>query len=189
MNITKKIIIALSLILAVGAGIQAYSYYNGSIYTYTPQKDRAFILDLFKNNWYWLVSERSTDFSVEYMLDNKASSKLARKGDLTLKVYRREGAPVGFVSYFTKELYEGFVLFLAVNEKERSKGYARKLLAYALDDLKKRGCLVIRLITRTNNVRGQKLYTGMGFKKIWEHEGFVKFEKDLTVGNAAVVNA
>lgn len=186
MNRAKKIIAAASLIAASAAGFQIYNYYHGAIYSYTSGKDRAFIIDLFKNNWYWLVSERSTDFSVEYMLDNKASSKSAPRGDLTLKVYRKEGVPVAFVGYFTKELYEGYVLFLAVDEKARSKGYARTLLAYALDDLKKRGCLVIRLITRTNNIRGQKLYTGMGFKKTWEREGFVRFEKDVVQPMPAV---
>lgn len=178
----SKIIVLLATILA-GISILWLSkdyLFNIPIKDYSPQKDREFILDLFKKNWYWLVSEYSLDFSPEYMLDNKASDKEPiHKGNLTIKMAYENNKPVGFIAYYMKELYVGFVLFIAVDETSRGKGFARSLLDYAINDLKNKGASIIRLITRTSNLRGQKLYTGMGFKQVWTDGQFVKFEKNL----------
>ena len=181
MSIRKKILASVFCVCLVVAGVAGYRFAVGSINQYNPAVDRAFIIDIFKNNWYWLVSEYSTDFSPEYMLDTRSSSRNAREqGNLTIKVYHRWGKPVGFVVYYIKELYQGCILFLAVDEKERSRGYARKLMCYALQDLKKRGCIKARLVTRVNNIRGQKVYTGLGFKEIERFNGFITYEKALT---------
>jgi ribosomal protein S18 acetylase RimI-like enzyme len=182
LSLVKKAMILALIIGLAGAGVWAYTFSVGSIYTYSANKDRDFIINLFKDtdNWYWLVSEGSTDFSVEYMLDNKASSKARGvKNDLIIKVYRRQGKPLGFVAYYTKDFGEGRILFVAVDKKERSKGYAGKLLQYAINALQERGCVVAKLITRTTNIPGQKLYTRMGFEKEWEHDGFVQFTRKL----------
>lgn len=175
----KKIILIFSCIAALGTGIYLYNNRNSDvIQDYNPQKDRQFILDIFKDNWYWLVA--STDFSAEHMLDYRASSKQPQNiGNLTIKTYYHDKQPTGFVAYYTKALYEGWILFLAVDTKYRSQGYARKMLQYAIDDLIKRGSTIIRLITRTNNERGKKLYTGMGFKQVWTDGEFIKFEKPV----------
>lgn len=184
----KKFLLIASLGLlcaAIGTGLWLYNTYSinkkyHNIYTYDADIDKPFILQLFKDNWYWLVSEHSLDFSPEYMLDNKASSKKPQhKGNLTIKTYRKDNKPLGFVAYYTKELLEGFILFVAVDEKERGHGYARELLQYAIDDLARRGCITISLITRTVNERGRKLYEGMGFKQIWTDGAFIKYQKKI----------
>src|SRR5918994_5686929 len=94
---------------------------TNAIYAYLPQKDRAFILDLFQKNWYWLVSEYSTDFSAEYMLDNKASSRNPSDvGNLSIFVYR-DSEPRGFVAWYKESMFSGRILFLAVDQKYRQK--------------------------------------------------------------------
>ncbi|MGC2310279.1 MAG: GNAT family N-acetyltransferase [Candidatus Babeliaceae bacterium] len=151
------------------------------IYSYEPDKDRAFILDLFQKDLYWLVSEYVTDFSAEYMLDNRASSRNpADRGNLLMYVYR-DSQPRGFVAYFKKKgylpLYQ--LLFLVVPEEFRQKGYGKCLLKFALEDLKKKGCLRVELTTRVSNYPAQKTYLRLGFHETSRDEEFVHFEKDL----------
>lgn len=175
-------LVFIGLLCIVGTG--TWYYWNKAteeIFVYEPTRDRAFILNLFKQDWYWLVSDYSPDYSPEHMLDYKASSKDPKNtGNLTVKTLVKDRkTPVGFVAYYMKELFEGYILFLAVDKNYRSKGYARRLLSSAITDLKKHGAAVIRLITRTDNVRGRKLYTGMGFKDVWTDGAYIKYEKLL----------
>lgn len=145
------------------------------IVDYSPSRDRAFILQIFKENWDWLIS--SPDYSVEHMLDTRSSSKdLENIGNLTIKVYCEAGNPKAFTAYYKKAFYKGQVLFVATPESERRKGYAEKLLRYAIEDLKKKGSTVIQLVTRVTNERAQNLYKKIGFTEIWRDEGFVRFE-------------
>jgi ribosomal protein S18 acetylase RimI-like enzyme len=178
-----KRILALGL-LAAALGVGGWYYYtaqqNQGIYDYSAATDRAFILDLFKKDWYWLISDYSPDYSPEHMLDAHAPSKEPEyTGSLIIKTYRVDNKPIGFVSYYPKELFEGYILFLAIGKEYRAKGLARKLMQYAIDDLKKKGMRVIRLITRVDNVRGRKLYTGLGFKQVWTDGAYVKYEKEV----------
>ncbi|MFA6066613.1 MAG: GNAT family N-acetyltransferase [Candidatus Babeliaceae bacterium] len=172
-------IIGLSFTLAILIGNYYYTHTaHDGICTYNPTSDRAFILQLFKKNWHWLVSEYSTDFSAEYMLDNKASSQSPEhNNNLSLMVYRVDNKPVGFTAYYQKSFYMGFILFLVVDEEHRKSGYASKLLDYGIQDLFNRGCTVIQLITRVSNIRAQSLYKKHGFVEIWRDEEFVRFEK------------
>jgi ribosomal protein S18 acetylase RimI-like enzyme len=180
MSIRKKLFIAIVSLSLVIAGVTSYRYASGAIDAYNATSDRAFILDIFQKNWYWLVSEYSTDFSPEFMLDTRSSSRnIHDRGNLTIKVYHKQGVPVGFVAYYVKTAYQGFILFLAVDEQYRSRGYARRLMGYALQDLKKRGCIKARLVTRVSNTKGQKVYTGLGFKEVERYNGFITYEKTL----------
>ncbi len=176
----KKSFLILLFLLSLAGGIGSYNYLlsqHTDIVSYQPQTDREFILNLFKENWYWLVSEYSTDFSAEYMLDNRASSKDPfNKNNLTIKVYHVDHKPVGFVAYYKKTFFKGFILFLAVDEQCRKIGCATKLLSYAIKDLFNRGCSVIELITRVSNISAQSLYHKLGFKEFWRDEDFVRFE-------------
>lgn len=179
-NSRKNILIIISAFIGFIflAWLSKDLFLSKNIRDYNPKDDREFILKLFKNNWYWLVSEYSTDFSAQYMLDNKSSSKESKNtGNLTIKMYYEDSKPVGFIAYYMKELFVGYILFIAIDEQSRGKGSARKLLEYAINDLKNRQALSIQLVTRVSNLRGQKLYTGMGFKQIWTDGEFVRFEK------------
>ena len=180
LSLSKKIVLALILATSIGAGAYYYrTYVSEGVHEYNAVTDKAFVVNLFKQDWYWLISDFSSkDYSVDHMLDNRAASK-EESGNLIIKVYRANGIPVGFLAYYMKELFEGRLLFVAVDKTQRSKGYARKMVEYALNDLKKRGASVVRLITRTDNTAAQKLYKSMGFKEIWTDVAYMKFEKEL----------
>ena len=175
-----KILLALTCILALAGGWFYYAHHFAQgVYAYDPKIDRAFIFDLFKNDWYYLISDLSSkDYSVAHMLDDRGSSR-ERSGDLIIKTYRVGGKPVGFVAYYPEELFKGRILFLAVDKAHRSKGYARKMLRYAVKDFKKQGFRVAELMTRSDNIPGQKLYASEGFKQLYNDGAYVKFQKSL----------
>ncbi|MBA3751642.1 GNAT family N-acetyltransferase [Candidatus Dependentiae bacterium] len=177
----KKLIIGLALICGVGVGGWYYQTQVGEgIYEYSSSSDKQFIVNLFKENWYWLIHDYSKNFSTEFMLDNRAASQTDSRtfGILNIKAYRIKGEPVGFIAYYPGALYEGWILFLGVDKKFRSRGYARKLMQYAIDDLKKKGCRIIRLNTRTDNTAGRKLYESLGFKQDWTDGAYVIYVRE-----------
>ena len=182
----KKYLSRLSLILlclvAMGGGLYwIYRTQSPGIYQYDSAKDKAFITNIFDKDWYWLISDHSPDYAVEYMLDYRASSQYpSGKGKLTIKAFRVKGKPVGFSAYFMEEFYRGRILFVSVDKEYRSKGYAKKLMLGAIEDLKKRGARLIYLITRTDNKVAQKLYAGLGFKETWTDVAYVKFELPIS---------
>ena len=75
----------------------------------------------------------------------------------------------------------GFLLFLAVNPEFRGKqkGYAEKLLKYALGEMKMMGAEYVQLCTRVNNLPARGLYRRVGFHEISEDDGFVYFQYDF----------
>jgi len=137
MKLTKRILLGCFIVsgtLAAGIGIYTHISRQQSqltIMDFDQARDTQFILDIFKSNWYWLVSEYSKNFSPEYMLSHRASSKNPEHiGNLTIKVGYQGQEPVGFVAYYKKSFYEGFLLFLATKGEFRSKGYGYQLLKY-----------------------------------------------------------
>lgn len=180
----KWFILASIILMGSSAAIYYYkshiNYTEGSVYDYDPKIDREFILQLFKDNWHWLVSEYSTDFDPVFMLDN--SEAFARKRgvtDMKIKVYRVQNKPVGFTVYYIRPILRGDILFLAIDEKYRKKGYARKLIQNDIDDLKKKGCFVIKITTRVTNTPARTLYESYGFKELWIDRGFIKYELNI----------
>ncbi len=176
MNKIKKLLLAASLATIVSVGTYYYfSIPRGPIYEYNEARDTQLILDLFKKNWYWLVS--SADYSPEFMLKHRAPSKNPLYiGRLKIKVLYEQDDFVGFAAYYMKTKDIGFVLFLAIQDELRSKGYGRLLMQHALDELAKMGAKKIRLVTRPTNVSAQKVYKVVGFYETSRDEEFVYFE-------------
>jgi ribosomal protein S18 acetylase RimI-like enzyme len=174
---------AIGALLALSIGLGGGYYYlrlSDGIYEYECSKDKPFICSFFKENYYWLVHDYSTSFSPEYMLDNKAASQKDPRmaGILNIRVYRLHGKPVGFITYYTQELYAGRVLFLGVDKQYRSRGVARKLLQYAFADLKRKGVRTIWINTRTDNIPGRKLYESFGFKEGRNDGAYVDYKRE-----------
>ena len=93
------------------------------VYDYNAEMDKEFIVNMFKNHWYWLVSGTSNDFSPEYMLENRAiANRPESKGTLKIKVYHVESKPVGFIAYFMKKFH--------FNSKFKNLKYLDKSLTY-----------------------------------------------------------
>lgn len=168
----KKLLIALSIVAPVGL-ISIYCLQNQEgIYDYEDSKDRAFILQLFKDNWEWLLPVSYPKDYPEFVLNTKSSSKDPKHfGNLIIKVYRTCDKPVGFVAYHKKKFFEGKILFLGVDAKERGKGHAQKLMNYAMEDLKNMGSTIILLVTRVANKSAQSLYRKLGFED-YSTDGF-----------------
>lgn len=180
----KKALLLLLATISICAGIWIFQKDKAfsNISDYKPERDRAFILDIFKKDFFWLVADEGSEtFSAEYMLDNRTSSRKPsfRKGNLIIKIHTEEGKPAAFIAYYLKKLYEGYILFVAVDGKYRKKGYARNLIKYALEDLKRRGSCVVRMITRNINKPARSLYESLGFKQYWTNGKYVRYEKYL----------
>ncbi len=165
-------------LLVVAGGL--YFYYPGSspIKPYDASRDRTFIIDLFKRNWYLLMSDYSPNYDVAFMLDNRAptTKDMSEAGKLLLQTYVLEGKPVGFIAYYEGDLKIGWVLFLGIDEAYRGKGYSKALMNYVIKDFKKRGMLAIRMYTRTDNTKARKLYESLGFKQIWTDGAYLIYE-------------
>jgi len=155
---------------------------NNNICEYNKLRDKQFILNMFKKNWYWLVDEDDDkDFSPEYMLDTKSSSNNEKdKGNLNIKVFVEDNITKGFITYYTeinsknKSKY-GIIFTLAVDEKYRNKGIAKELLKYAIKDLKNNlKCDNIYLYTRINNEPAIKCYIKFGFN-------IIDYNKDIGI--------
>jgi ribosomal protein S18 acetylase RimI-like enzyme len=164
------------ILIAFGGGIYYYHSNKCNLCDFDPINDRATLISLFKNNKYWLTT--NDDYNIEHMFDTKSPNDYQPEyvGKLHIKVARIHGDPIGFVAYYKKKFYEGFILFLAIDEKYRGKGYATKLLKYAINALFKDHALVVRLVTRTDNHAAMKVYKRAGMHEIKRTNGFVYFE-------------
>ncbi len=166
-----------SLSLAgAGTALYFYIYPICRICNYQPTTDRTVFIDLFNKNRYWLTTNE--DYSAEHMLDTRSPNDYQEQfiGKLTIKAARVNGKSVGFVAYYKKKFYEGFILFLLVAKEYRGKSYATKLLKYAINALFEDHALVVRLVTRTNNYAAMKVYERAGMKETHRSNGFVYFE-------------
>lgn len=175
---TKKysligIIVSLSAFILFG--LYYWTQPCEGVQPYNAARDRDFVIKLFKDNWDWLIA--SENYSVEFMLDNRASSQdLASAGNLQLYTMCSNGKPVGFTAFYKKSFFKAQVLFLAVPESERRKGYAEKMLRFDLAELKHQGFSLVQILTRVDNFRAQNLYKKVGFKEYWRDDRFVRLE-------------
>ncbi|MGB8467978.1 MAG: GNAT family N-acetyltransferase [Candidatus Babeliales bacterium] len=173
----STLFIFVGTLIAILCASGSYWYYTQPrMYDFDYKRDSAFILDMFQKNWYWLIAEGS-DFSPEYFLLNRASSKQPQHlGNETIKVLYKGGTPVGFTSYYKVKFYKGKVHFVLVNEQFRSQGYGLQLVTYAINALVAQGCTEITLVTRENNFSAQKIYKRAGFEEYGCEDGFIYFK-------------
>ncbi|MBN1549347.1 GNAT family N-acetyltransferase [Candidatus Babeliales bacterium] len=180
----KKIKVLLISAVAAGLCIWGISYHTSQevikrspIADYVDARDRDFVLHLFDENWYWLLTHGRDEYSPEFMLDHRSRTQDPKDfGKLTLKVFLVEDQPVGFVGYLMETFFKGKVLFLAVDSPQRGNRFGEQLLRYACKALFEKGARVVQLLTRTDNKSAQALYKRVGFKVVWKNEGFVYFE-------------
>lgn len=180
MLLSKQKKISLVISTALGLLLVAFLKYtlssnNPSIVPFDKERDSAFVLDMFNKNWYWLIE--NPEFSGTFYLDHMSPTRKPEDfGKENIRIMYVHGEPVGFVSYYKKSFYEGFLHFLLIDETYRGKGYAEKLMKYAIKELRAMNSQVIRLVTRVNNKPARKLYDKLGFKHYKTEEGFVYYE-------------
>jgi ribosomal protein S18 acetylase RimI-like enzyme len=180
----KKIINAAAIIIGLStAGAVIYyhlpqpatPFLNEKVLVFDEKRDTQAILDIFKDDWYWLVS--SDDYSPEFTLKNRAPNKDPRYfGRLSIRVLYDQDKFVGFICYYMKNFFMGQILFIDVKKEFRGKGFAQRLMKYAIADLKNQGATMINLVTRTSNLDAQRVYKKLGFTVTLEEDGFVYFE-------------
>lgn len=175
-------------VLALTGGVALWwhgtSWFSkGPIGVYCPE-DRGAVMKLLKDDWYWLVSEGAIDFSPDYMLDHHAATYHYADNTLSIAMYRTpEDKVAGFVTYHPLEGHRGRIQFLVVAKEFRKKGYARNLMQYAINHLKKQGMCFIEIAVRSSNTPAFNLYKNFGFKEIWSTpDGFLGMSKSLCSG-------
>lgn len=152
------------------------TYHDTQIVRYYADRDRESILQLFDENWEWLVAQSPQEYSAAYRIDNKAPSKKPTDiNTLSIDVFRSDEVTAGFVAYYMNTSYKGTVLFLAVHNAYRGRGIARRLLTHSVDQLKRRGVSYIDLVTRTDNYAAQRLYERAGFTRIKTTDRFITY--------------
>lgn len=72
---------------------------------------------------------------------------------------------IGYIGLWTM-WEEGHVTTFAIHPRYRGKGFGKKLLQYALEYARVRGCRHVLLEVRVSNARAQSLYRGFGFRVI-----------------------
>ena len=166
-NKTKKIILIISLALATCSGIGTYFYYQnvsqGPIYDFNPTRDTQGIMDIFNQNWYWLLAseESSPAFMIKYRTPNTNPLYF---GSLHIKVLYQEGRLAGFTAYYMETPQQGRLLFLAVAHEFRGKGYGKVLAEYAMKQMFAMGATHIALWTRVSNLPAQRIYKELSSK-------------------------
>lgn len=181
MNRTKKIILSASLILATCSGIGLYLYQQhqhtsqGPIYDFNATRDTQSIMNIFHQNWYWLLSseESSPAFMLKYRTPD---TNPLHFGSLHIKVLYQENKLAGFTAYFMENAQEGRILFLAVAHEFRGKGYGKLLAEHAIQQMFAMGATHIALWTRVSNLPAQRIYKELGFKEKFDDNGYVFFE-------------
>ncbi len=185
-------IFGILVVAAIGVAAWHFMRPKEGIYPYDAAIDRQFIVDLFqdKENYYWLLSDYSKNFSIEKVLDTRSPhAEKEYQGKLILRTYRIQNKPAGFSAFYPRELLEGSILFIGVSKEYRRQGIARKLTLDAMHELEKGGADVIRLWTRADNVRSRALYDKLGFKVFWTDGAYVRYEKFLHPERAPVAVA
>ncbi|HLW72955.1 MAG TPA: GNAT family N-acetyltransferase [Candidatus Babeliales bacterium] len=178
-NRIKKIIFLISLTLAACGGVGAYVYYinanQGPIYDFNAARDTQPIMDIFNQNWYWLLA--SPDSSPSFMIKHRTyDTNPIHFGSLHLKVVREQDKLAGFTAYYMENPQQGRLLFLAVDQNFRGKGYGKMLAQRAMQELFAMGADHIALWTRVSNLPAQRIYKELGFKEMFDDNGYVFFE-------------
>jgi len=173
------ILLISTLVGSIGIGywyFYQHSQKKDNILVFDDTRDTQDIIDIFTRDRYWLLN--SPDYSVEFMLKYRAATQdIKYLGKLNINVMRSDDSLIGFVAYYMKKPTKGFLLFLAINPPFRGKGYSSQLVNHALSQLKKMGAHTVNLVTRTDNIRAQKLYARLGFYEEKRDDGYVYYSK------------
>ncbi|MDF7801727.1 GNAT family N-acetyltransferase [Pontiellaceae bacterium B1224] len=97
------------------------------------------------------------------------------------------GALIGsMVILFRAGTRSARIYSLAVSEAARGRGVGRRMMARAEQEVRKRGCVKMRLEVRPDNIPAIRLYEKLGFKKTQELSGYYEdassahvYRKDL----------
>ncbi len=103
------------------------------------------------------------------------SFKAIEPNSVRTQVLRSKNHVVGFINYFMPADKTGHIEILCITKTRRNRGYGRRLVNYALEDLKEMNASEIHLVTGTRNVPAQNLYHSIGFNKLPQTQNDIFF--------------
>lgn len=148
-----------------------------TIEAFQDKRDMKNAMDLMEANRYWLNQNPNVASDFATRSPNATDSQYF--GTMNIKLLRTQGMLAGLVTYYPRSTYEGHILFLAIDEKFRSLGYAKLLMQHALAELKKMGLLYAHLAVREQNFTAQSLYKKLGFQEAARDHMFIFLKKKL----------
>ncbi len=168
---TKKRILLISLLsfaIASGATWLFLQKESGpQIVEFDIKRDGKAIMAIFDRDWDWLIPGDRESFSPELMMVYRAPQQNPLyAGRLKIKVMRDGDKLIGFVSWYMKDAHNGFLNFVDVNPEYRSKGYAAKLVQYAMDAMIKNGAKKLTMVTWPHNTRARSIYERLGWQLV-----------------------
>lgn len=168
MKLISKIIIFLASFLI----IVLTTYYLKPLYKieeYNEKIDRQAVIDIFYDNWYWMVTDEIKRETYPFI--ENLDKKMFSGHPVTIKVARVKGKTAGVLMWHPTDHKDiAQVLFLIVDKNYRRLGIAKGLLLNAMKEIEKNGYKKIYLLTRQDNMRSQNLYKSTGFIFLEDHE-------------------
>lgn len=188
---------ALFLALAIAAGSSVAYFFRPA--TQIEAKDTAYTRYLFNDdvrdikdvaalfadpaNGYLLHTRPVGTYNVAAMMSYRASQydDPSTYGDLTIMIARdkKTGDFIGFTAHQKLSFFKSKLLFLAITNDARGKGYGRALAQGAIADMKREGARKVVLDVREENKPARALYESLGFKPMSSSSGFVHHGLDL----------
>jgi len=181
-NISQKIWLISALCIGI-VGVGGFFFYTRyasplSIVDFVYETHAHEVLDIFEKDRYWLTS--TPGYDADYMLKYRAPNKsILYQGKMHIKVLLDHGQVAGFTTYYMKPGNNGCVLFVAVGQQFRNKGYAKKIVRYDIEQLRRLGATRVTLLTRATNYPAQRVYESVGFARVREDEDYVYYSYPL----------
>lgn len=170
----------LGVLLALGTFLwqNDINHYRSSIRPFNQDKDFISLTKLINANKFFL-SENPNFPTEKFLLWRAPAFDPSKKGQARLEVIEVDGVTAGFISFYRKSLYEGYIWLLAVDSAFRSQGLGKQLMQFAEKELKKQGVRYIRISTRTINKPALKLYKNLGYvtEELYEERGMINLIK------------
>ncbi len=142
---------------------------KAAIMPFDDARDMDELVKIFDADRQWFISKPS--YSIAEKIRKETQKEVVSHNKLHISVLRNQDRLVGFIIYIP-----GYVNYLGVSKDHRGKRYGEKLLAHAIEEMKKMGEQKVRLGMFAGNEAAHKLYTRFGFYEIYRYSDGVVFE-------------
>ena len=128
--------------------------------------------------------EYPSNETIDFDLSRDALFVLKEAGKIKASISIDEDEQVNALPCWNKELSpEGELSRLAVLPGEQNKGYARLMMRFGMDELRRRGYRGIHILVGKHNIKAIRSYAVFGFKMVgecfmYEHD-YLCYEKEL----------
>lgn len=160
-----------------------------SIKNYIPVRDKNFVIKLLQDHKTMLFSNLDNDTINDFISFTLATHSPAAHrpeffGKLKAKILFDNNQPVGLITYFMRTPTIGTIDLLAIDSSVQGKGYGAQMIHYALQELANMGAKKVKLFTKSENIRAQKLYERLGFIVHEKDDEGIDYVKNLSVNTS-----